>query len=79
MLDVECVITAGIIEAKAILTKRQEDRTMEAMAEDNMLQNLFCHKNIFMIIEDQDKFQNLFSNKKLSKKEKKEKREYIKE
>ena len=48
------------------------------MADDNMLQNLFCHKNLFKIIASQEDYQLKFLNRKLNAKERQDKEEYIK-
>ena len=49
------------------------------MAEDNMMQSLFCHKNIFKLIEESKEYEDRFKNKKLSALDRQERQEYIKE
>ena len=51
----------------------------KAMADGNMLQSLFCHKNIFKLIEETEDYQKLFGNRKLSSLDRVNKEEYIKE
>ena len=50
----------------------------KAMADDNMLQNLFCHKNLLQLIATQEEYKVKFLNRKLNASERIDKEEYIK-